>query len=117
MHYKRYYTLDHSFYTSEQDRLTLDFLWNEYWTQTLSSSPIITVSPTQNYEYSSQLIGDLSRKIEQSESSVQRHTSIGPIRKKEESKISKVAQDAARIGSLQGKGLATLMLQNLLFRR
>ena len=43
VHYKCYYTLEHSFFKSSMDSYILNLLWNKYWAQTLSSSSLLTV--------------------------------------------------------------------------
>ena len=40
-HWYKYYQLEHSFFKNSLDNEILDRLWNEYWMQTLSSSPIL----------------------------------------------------------------------------
>jgi COP9 signalosome complex subunit 5 len=44
IHARKYYQLEHSFFKSQLDRSILDSLWNEYWMQTISSSPLLNVS-------------------------------------------------------------------------
>jgi COP9 signalosome complex subunit 5 len=43
IHAHKYYQLQHSFFKSKLDLQILDTLWNEYWIQTLSSSPLLNV--------------------------------------------------------------------------
>ena len=40
---KRYYSLETTFFKSSLDSTLLDLLWNKYWINTLSSSPIYLV--------------------------------------------------------------------------
>ena len=42
VHCKQYYSLNISFFKSSLDSHLLDLLWNKYWVNTLSSSPLIT---------------------------------------------------------------------------
>lgn len=44
LHANKYYRVEHSFFKSKLDNQILQTLWNEYWIQTLSASPLITVS-------------------------------------------------------------------------
>jgi hypothetical protein len=39
----RYYSLDVSYFKSLLDKSLLEFLWNRYWVNTLSSSNLLTV--------------------------------------------------------------------------
>lgn len=40
-HANRYYKLDHTIYKSELDQSQFEFLWNQYWVQTLSTSSLL----------------------------------------------------------------------------
>lgn len=112
VHYKSYYTLEHSFFKSSVDSVILDLLWNKYWTQTLSSSPLL-----KNKDYSNSAIADLSEKIQKLEKQGSQVITRGAISSKKgsETQLSKIAKDASRVGADQGKGLANLLLKNLLF--
>jgi COP9 signalosome complex subunit 5 len=57
-HASRYYSLEVSHYKSTLDTHLLEQLWNKYWVQTLSQSPLFT-----NREYSSKQMLDLSSKV------------------------------------------------------
>ena len=46
LHANKYYQLEHSFFKSSLDYYVLEGLWNEYWMQTLSQSPLLNVSIT-----------------------------------------------------------------------
>lgn len=41
VHSDRYYPLDISYFKSSLDSYMLDLLWNKYWVNTLSSSPLL----------------------------------------------------------------------------
>ena len=41
VHCKSYYSLDISYFKSPLDSHMLDLLWNKYWVNTLSSSPLL----------------------------------------------------------------------------
>jgi hypothetical protein len=43
-YFYRYYSLDVSYFKSELDNSLLEFLWNRYWVNTLSSSNLLTVN-------------------------------------------------------------------------
>lgn len=44
VHANQYYPLDVQVFTSELDKELLGLLWNKYWVNTLSQSPLISVS-------------------------------------------------------------------------
>lgn len=58
-HANRYYKLEHSFFKSKLDSSILEILWNEYWIQTLSSSPLLN-----NSEYLTKAISNIAVKTE-----------------------------------------------------
>ncbi|KAE9412045.1 hypothetical protein Angca_008748, partial [Angiostrongylus cantonensis] len=62
VHCKQYYSLDVNFFKSELDSHILSALWNTYWLDTLSSSPLLT-----NAGYINNQINDLSMKLKQVE--------------------------------------------------
>ncbi|VDL83123.1 unnamed protein product [Nippostrongylus brasiliensis] len=62
VHCKQYYSLDVTFFKSELDSHILSALWNTYWLNTLSSSPLLT-----NAGYINNQINDLSLKLKQVE--------------------------------------------------
>lgn len=59
-HASHYYSLEVSHYKSSLDAKLLEALWNKYWVQTLSSSPLIS-----NRDYGTKQISDLARKMQQ----------------------------------------------------
>lgn len=59
-HANKYYSLEVSHFKSSLDNTLLEALWNKYWVQTLSSSPLST-----NREYGTKQIEDLAGKIHQ----------------------------------------------------
>ena len=59
-HANHYYPLEISHYKSSLDAKLLEALWNKYWVQTLSASPLIS-----NRDYGTKQIRDLARKTQQ----------------------------------------------------
>lgn len=111
VHHKCYYRLEHSFFKSSMDTFILDCLWNKYWTQTLSSSPLL-----KNKSYSSGLIQDMAQKFEKADKGSIRM--ISPMMQgKEEKNLSKLANDACTVGVEQAQGISNLLLKSLLFYR
>ena len=71
VHCKSYYSLDVSYFKSPLDKRLLDSLWNHYWVNTLSSSPLLT-----NAEYTTGQINDLADKLETWEAGPGRSSSL-----------------------------------------
>jgi len=65
VHCKRYYQLEVSYFKSSLDSSLLELLWNKYWINNLSSSPLVT-----NREYISKQISDIGEKLEQIQNQV-----------------------------------------------
>lgn len=51
IHAAKYYKLEHSFFKSNLDKEVLENLWNEYWIQTISSSPLLNVRQHRVIKY------------------------------------------------------------------
>jgi len=59
LHANKYYQLEHSFFKSRLDSQILESLWNEYWVQTLSTSPLLN-----NSDYLTKAISNIATKTE-----------------------------------------------------
>ena len=59
VHYKRYYSLEISYFKTTLDNEIIQVLWNKYWVSTLSQSPLIT-----NKKYFSDGCIDLYKKAD-----------------------------------------------------
>ena len=57
-HYHKYYELQVSFFKSSLDNDMIDRLWNEYWTATLSASPLL-----KNQKEITRQVADISQKM------------------------------------------------------
>ncbi|KAI5928783.1 Mov34/MPN/PAD-1 family protein [Camillea tinctor] len=66
-HASKYYALEVSHFKSTLDSSLLELLWNKYWVQTLSQSPLLT-----NRDFGNKQILDLGSKIRDVTTSVQR---------------------------------------------
>lgn len=66
-HSSRYYSLETEHFKSSLDAHLLDLLWNKYWVQTLSQSPLLT-----NRDYENKQILDLGQKIKEVTATIQR---------------------------------------------
>lgn len=115
VHCKHYYALDITYFKSSLDSHLLDLLWNKYWVNTLSSSPLLG-----NRDYVAGQISDLAEKLEQAESQLA-HSRVGsflvpPQRKKEEeSQLAKITKDSSKITVEQVHGLMSQVIKDILF--
>ncbi|XP_057959964.1 COP9 signalosome complex subunit 5b-like isoform X2 [Malania oleifera] len=127
VHCKQYYALDITYFKSSLDCHLLDLLWNKYWVNTLSSSPLLG-----NGDYVAGQISDLAEKLEQAENQLA-HSRLGPLiappqRKKElkglkrekvyseeESQLAKITRDSAKITVEQVHGLMSQVIKDILF--
>ncbi|XP_047066602.1 COP9 signalosome complex subunit 5-like [Lolium rigidum] len=115
VHCKQYYSLDITYFKSSLDSHLLDLLWNKYWVNTLSSSPLLG-----NRDYVAGQIFDLADKLEQAEGQLA-HSRFGVLmpsqRKKEqeESPLAKVTRDSSKITAEQVHGLMSQVIKDILF--
>jgi COP9 signalosome complex subunit 5 len=101
-HASRYYSLEVSHFKSSLDTHLLELLWNKYWVQTLSQSPLFT-----NREYSSKQMLDLSTKIRQVSASISRNRGIYQTGTKagNDQQLEKVVKDSNKIAGEEMTGL------------
>lgn len=115
VHCKQYYSLDITYFKSSLDSHLLDLLWNKYWVNTLSSSPLLA-----NREYVAGQISDLAEKLEQAENQLT-HTRFGSFitpsqrKKEEESPLAKITRDSSKITVEQVHGLMSQVIKDKLF--
>lgn len=104
-HSSRYYSLEVSHFKSSLDTHLLELLWNKYWVQTLSQSPLFT-----NREYSSKQMLDLSSKIRQTSSMISKggrgpQMSVGMPQRELVQQLEKVVKDGNKIAGEERTGL------------
>ncbi|XP_010551182.1 PREDICTED: COP9 signalosome complex subunit 5b [Tarenaya hassleriana] len=116
VHCKQYYALDITYFKSSLDSHLLDLLWNKYWVNTLSSSPLLG-----NGDYVAGQISDLAEKLEQAENQLA-HSRIGGIvpatlqkKKEDEPQLAKITRDSAKITVEQVHGLMSQVIKDILF--
>lgn len=115
VHCKQYYALDITYFKSSLDCHLLDLLWNKYWVNTLSSSPLLG-----NRDYVAGQISDLAEKLEQAESQMA-HSRLGSFlmpsqrKKEEESQLAKITRDSSKITVEQLHGLMSQVIKDTLF--
>ncbi|KAF2148520.1 COP9 signalosome complex subunit 5 [Myriangium duriaei CBS 260.36] len=123
-HANRYYPLEVGHYKSGLDSAMLEALWNKYWVQTLSASPLVT-----NREYGTKQIGDLAGKIEQLRSTWRARGSAGMQAKPgpgvgaaagagaTDPALDKVVKAAAKIAAEERTGLLAAEVKEKVFGR
>jgi COP9 signalosome complex subunit 5 len=104
-HSSRYYSLEVSHFKSSLDTHLLELLWNKYWVQTLSQSPLFT-----NREYSSKQMLDLSSKVRQAGSLISKQGKVHPgigtnAYKHVDQQLEKVVRDSNKIAGEEMTGL------------
>ncbi|XXG64458.1 hypothetical protein AAC387_Pa05g2409 [Persea americana] len=115
VHCKQYYALDITYFKSSLDSHLLDLLWNKYWVNTLSSSPLLA-----NRDYVAGQISDLAEKLEQAENQLS-HSRMGSFlvfpqkKKEEESQLAKITRDSSKITVEQVHGLMSQVIKHVLF--
>jgi len=113
VHAKKYYSLSVEYFKNALDSRLLEALWNKYWIDTLSSSPLI-----HNRAYCNASIRDSVSKIRHIEGTVA-SSSRWNRRENEETKLGpldRVAIDAGKNASEQLQGLVNLFVKEHLFR-
>ncbi|KAG7589744.1 JAB1/MPN/MOV34 metalloenzyme domain [Arabidopsis suecica] len=115
VHCKQYYSLDITYFKSSLDSHLLDLLWNKYWVNTLSSSPLLG-----NGDYVAGQISDLAEKLEQAENHLA-HSRGGIVpsslhrKKEDESQLTKITRDSSKITVEQVHGLMSQVIKDVLF--
>ena len=114
-HANRYYSLEISHYKSTLDSKLLEALWNKYWVQTLSSSPLFT-----NRDYVTNQIGDLAGKTKQVHESLKQRSAMGPMassrsKKGQDEQMMKVVRTAEKIANEERMGLMAALVKEKVF--
>ncbi|THW81286.1 Mov34/MPN/PAD-1 family protein [Aureobasidium pullulans] len=111
-HANKYYSLDVSHYKSSLDNTLLEALWNKYWVQTLSSSPLST-----NREYGTKQIEDLAGKIHQVTQNAKHRGSMSmrPGGPKGDAALDKVVAAADKIANEEKTGLLAAQIKEKVF--
>ncbi|EMC98444.1 hypothetical protein BAUCODRAFT_32485 [Baudoinia panamericana UAMH 10762] len=112
-HANKYYSLEVAFYKSTLDSKLLEALWNKYWVQTLSSSPLFT-----NKEYVTAQIADVAAKTKLVQDTVKRDANLppmGPRTKGRDDQMSKIVKAAEKIASEEKMGLMAAMVKEKVF--
>lgn len=114
-HADRYYSLEVSHFKSTLDSKLLEALWNKYWVQTLSSSPLET-----NHDYVTAQIQDLTAKTKLALDGAKSRPglALGPQRKTKsggDEQMAKVAKAAEKIANEEKTGLMAAIVKEQVF--
>ena len=113
-HANRYYSLEVSHYKSTLESKLLEALWNKYWVQTLSSSPLFT-----NRDFVTNQIQDLAGKTKLAQDSMKQKSSMGPMagpaKKGKDEQLAKVAKTAEKIANEEKMGLIAATVKERVF--
>lgn len=114
-HADKYYPLEVTHFKSTLDSKLLEALWNKYWVQTLSSSPL-----DSNQDYVTKQIQELSTETKAVQESIQRRATgigMGPARKttSKDEQLTKVVRAAEKIANEERMGLLAAVVKEKIF--
>lgn len=108
-HANRYYPIEVSHFKSSLDSTLLEALWNKYWVQTLSSSPLFT-----NRAYVTSQMKDVAVKVNQvKDTSRIKAAAMG--RAKNDDVMEKIVKAAEKIASEEKTGLLAAQVKERVF--
>jgi len=115
VHAKQYYQLPIETFKNSLDTAILELLWNKYWIDTLSSSPLLN-----NRQFTNRSIQDCVQKLEQIDTSTVsqsrfRMVAHDPKKHKEDNPLRKVAIDACVLAGEQVQGLTNQVIKFSMF--
>lgn len=119
VHSAKYYKMDIQYFKSKTDNGLLNLLWNKYWINTLTASPLIL-----NREYTNQQISDLANKMEKAENEIGRGAKFGggfsmpgdtKKEKKEETQLAKINKDSVKLSVEVLNGVMSQIVKDSLF--
>lgn len=112
VHAKQYYPLQIETFKNSLDNALLQLLWNKYWIDTLSSSPLL-----HNRSFTDKMIQDCSQKLEQidaaalSQSKLVRMVMHEPKKNKDDNPLRKIAIDTSVMAGEQIQGLTNQVVK------
>ena len=118
VHANKYYALDVSYFKSSLDAKSLDPLWEQYWVNTLSSSPFLS-----NRRLIAGQAADIESKIANAETAIKRGiattasppTTIDATSARETSVLAAATRDAVALAAEQSKSFATHAIRRAIF--
>ncbi|KAK0461144.1 JAB1/Mov34/MPN/PAD-1 ubiquitin protease-domain-containing protein [Desarmillaria tabescens] len=125
VHANQYYQIDVEIFKSTLDNELLGLLWNKYWVNTLSQSPLIS-----NRAYAVSQLSDLHQKLSKVQTSVTNTRAPIPIlqdkegsaskkekeeKKKEDNQLAKSVKDSTKIAVEAQHGLIAQVIKDVIF--
>ncbi|KAF8221934.1 Mov34-domain-containing protein [Tricholoma matsutake] len=123
VHANQYYQLEVEIFKSSLDTELLGMLWNKYWVNTLSQSPLIS-----NRAYSVSQLADLHQKLSKAQASVSTTRASVPTikdkdgkqkekeeKKKEDNQLAKSVKDSTKIAVEAQHGLIAQVIKDVIF--
>jgi COP9 signalosome complex subunit 5 len=124
VHANQYYQLNIEIFKSSLDNDILAMLWNKYWVNTLSQSPLIS-----NRAYAVSQLNDLHQKLSRAQANVSNTQAQVPMlkdkdpsnpkekeeKKKEENQLEKSMKDSVRIAVEAQHGLISQVIKDVIF--
>ncbi|KAF7375096.1 MPN domain-containing protein [Mycena sanguinolenta] len=125
VHAGQYYQLEVEIFKSSLDTELLGMLWNKYWVNTLSQSPLIS-----NRAYAVSQLADLHQKLAKAQSSVTSTRAPVPVlpdsqnfaakkekedKKKEDNQLAKSVRDSTKIAVEAQHGLIAQVIKDVVF--
>ncbi|ORY69667.1 COP9 signalosome complex subunit 5 [Pseudomassariella vexata] len=113
-HASKYYSLEVSHFKSTLDTSLLELLWNKYWVQTLSQSPLFT-----NRDYGNKQVMDLGSKIREATGMLQRNARGGNMfsqsGKAVDAELEKMAKESQAVIGKEVQGLVATEVKAKIF--
>ncbi|KAJ6577298.1 Mov34-domain-containing protein [Mycena capillaripes] len=125
VHAGQYYQLEVEIFKSSLDTELLGMLWNKYWVNTLSQSPLIS-----NRAYAVSQLSDLHQKLAKAQSAVASTRAAVPVlpesqnfaakkekedKKKEDNQLAKSVRDSTKIAVEAQHGLIAQVIKDVIF--
>lgn len=112
-HASQYYSLEVSHFKSTLDTELLSLLWNKYWVQTISQSPLFT-----SRNYGSKQIMDLSQKVRRATRGIENSSTRGngTVSSAKDQQLDKMVKDGNRIVAEEMNGLMAAEIKKKLFQ-
>jgi len=118
VHANSYYPLAIETFKNSVDTALLELLWNRYWIDTLSSSPLL-----HNRSFTNRMIADCAQKLENidasalSQSRLVRMVMHEPKKNKDDNPLRKISIDASKMAGEQVQGLTCQVVKFAMFNR
>eukprot|EP01025_Chloroclados_australasicus_P044683 TRINITY_DN4859_c0_g1_i1.p1 TRINITY_DN4859_c0_g1~~TRINITY_DN4859_c0_g1_i1.p1 ORF type:complete len:362 (-),score=37.04 TRINITY_DN4859_c0_g1_i1:206-1189(-) len=111
VHADRYYSLEVSIFKTSLDTKLINLLWNKYWANTLSASPLLS-----NKHFVSGQVQDVASKLDKAAETVEnRLRAGGPKSDQAATELGKVVKDCTKLAEEQAKGMANQIVKHKVF--